>query len=147
MAILNISNSEKTLKELLEAMPSDIYVIDRFITYCKYKYENYQIQLNNILDKYYDYFENTEGTLIKIDVPKKFYYQPAAFAENYYGTPDLDWLVLYFSKTTTLFDFNKPEIKILAKSHLVDIIRIMNEYSKDVEDSYNNPIQYIENKN
>ena len=66
---------------------------------------------------------------VEMEVPKKFYYQPAAFAENYYGTADLDFLVLYFAKMTSLFEFTKPKIKVLPSSRLLEINRL---YEKNI---------------
>ena len=141
MAIVNVSTSEKTLKSMYQLFDADNYTIDKFITYCEYGKEGYQVQLGNILDEYRDYFEQF---LIETDVPQKFFYQPAAFAENYYGTPDLDFLVLYFSKINSLFDFNKKIIKILPKDKLLEINRLAVQYRERIKESYENPTKYIQ---
>lgn len=138
--VSNISNNENTLKSMLSVMNSDNYTIDKSILYCTYKNKDNIYQYTNILDNYRDYFEQY---LVEMEVPKKFYYQPAAFAENYYGTADLDFLVLYFAKMTSLFEFTKPKIKVLPSSRLLEINRLFTEYKDEVKDSYNNPDEYV----
>lgn len=138
--VSNISNNENTLKSMLSVMNSDNYTIDKSILYCTYKNKDNIYQYTNILDNFRDYFEQY---LVEMEVPKKFYYQPAAFAENYYGTADLDFLVLYFAKMTSLFEFTKPKIKVLPSSRLLEINRLFTEYKDEVKDSYNNPDEYV----
>lgn len=134
----NISNNEKTLKTMFQVMDSDNWSIDRFILYSNY---NGNVMITgNILDNYRDYFEQF---LITVDLDRKFYYQPMAFSNYYYGTPDLDFLVLYFASIPTLFEFNKEKIKILPKTKLEDIIRLANFYKENVEESRVNPTKYL----
>jgi len=139
MAITNISSNEKTVKNMFQVLPDDNYTIDKILYYCKYN-SDVQVELGNILDNYRDYFEKY---LIEMDIPENFYYQPAAFAENYYGTPDLDFIVLYFADMQTLFDFKKPRIKVLDKTRLLELNRLFVTYKERVSDSYNNPTQYM----
>ena len=120
MSVKNVSSNEKTIKGMYQLLDSDNYTIDKFIYYCTYNGNEFQIQLGNILDNYRDYFDRF---LIKMSVPEKFFYQPAAFAENYYGTPDLDFLVLYFAKMSSLFDFTQSEITVLPKDKILEINR------------------------
>lgn len=137
----NVSNNAKTIKDMFAKLPSDNYVVDKSILYCTYNSNNYQLEFGNIIDDFRDYFEKY---LVEVDLPKKFYYQPAAFSQNYYGTPDLDFLVLYFSKCMSLFEFNKEKIKVLPASRLLEINRLFVEFKNDVNESYNNPTKYIE---
>ena len=137
--VSNISNSDKTIKSMYMDIDSDNYTIDKTLLYCNYNDENI-ISFGNIMDNYRDYFEQY---LVEVDVPKKFFYQPAAFAENYYGTPDLDFLVLYFAKILTLFDFNKEKIKVLPKSRLLELNKLFIQYKGEVDKSYREPTQFI----
>lgn len=141
MAITNVSSKEKTIKNMYQLLASDNYIVDNFIYYCKYNTDDYQIELGNILDDYRDYFEQY---LEEADVDKDFYYQPAAFAENYYGTPDLDFLVLYFAKISTMFEFDMPKIMVLPRDRMLEINRLMITYRNEIEKSYENPTKYLE---
>ena len=143
MATKNVSNREKTLKSMLAMMDSDNFTIDKCIEYCFYGNKDYAIAFNFILTNYRDYFDEY---LTTVDVPSEYYYQPGRFAEMYYGTADLDWLVLYFANMTSLFEFNKPTISILPKSRLLDINTLMVQYRAEVEEYYTNPARYIDEK-
>jgi hypothetical protein len=92
-----------------------------------------------ILDEYRDYFENF---LIDISVPEEYYYSPTLFAENQYGTPDLDFLVLYFAKMTSLFEFNKPVIKFLPVTSLSDLNKLIVQNRVNVRNSKADPVLY-----
>lgn len=139
MALKNVSNKEKTVKSMYSLLPNDNYTVDKMILYCKYP-DGTIIELGNILDNYRDYFEQF---LVDADVPESMFYQPAAFAEFFYGTPDLDFLVLYFAKMLSLFDFKKSKIKVLPKAKLLDVSRLFLNYKKTVEESYKNPTGII----
>jgi hypothetical protein len=119
----NISSKEKTLKNMLAVSSSDTYTIDKILYYCRYDTEGNIIVLDNIINKYESFFNNDSlpdddyrKLVVEFDVPQKYYYQPAAFAEYLYGTPDLDFLVLYFAKMLSMFEFTKPKIKALKPS-------------------------------
>lgn len=147
MAVKNVSSDAKTVKDMYALLPSDNYIIDNILYYIKYKRTDdlteATVELGNILDNYRDYFEKYT---VEVDVPKKFYYQPAAFAENYYGTPDLDFLVLYFARMSSLFDFTKSKIKVIPRNRLLEINRLFINYKDEVLESYNNPKEYSNNK-
>lgn len=138
--IKNASQNENTLKSMISVMDSDNYTIDKALLYCTYDNENFHVAYLNILDDYADYFEQYLET---IEVPKKYFYQPAAFAENYYGSADLDFLILYFAKMTDLSEFNRDKIKILPKSRLVEINRLFVQYRDYVKEKYNNPDKFM----
>lgn len=139
MAVTNTSDKEVTLKNMLTAMPSDNYTIDKTLLFGDYDDQSI-ISIGNILNNYRDYFESM---LIEVDVPERFYYQPAAFSENYYGTPGLDFMVLYFARMSSMFEFTKPKIKVLPSNKLIEINRLFTEYKKTVDNSYDNPTEYI----
>ena len=123
----------------IEQIPSDVWQIDNMELFCRYK--NNVFPIANILDDYRDYFEQ-DGFLEEISLDKKYYYSPARFAEDYYGTPDLDFLVMYFAKVTSLFEFNRKTIKVLSPERLRDVNRLIVKYKDVVKQSKENPTQY-----
>jgi len=135
----NNSNKEKTINSMIMNIPLDTWQIDNFNIYCDYK--NNLITIKNILDDYRDYFEQ-DGFIEEIELDKKFYYAPARFADFYYGTPDLDFLVMYFAKIDSLFDFNKKTIKVLSPERLNDVNKLIIKYKDVVEKSKQDPIKY-----
>ena len=139
MAYTNISSREKSVKSMLSLLESDNYTVDKTILYCNYK-DNI-VSFGNILDNYRDYFEQF---LVDTDVSEDMYYQPALFAETYYGTPDLDFLVLYFAKMVSIFDFKKSKIKELPRAKILEINRLFIEYKNSVSGSYKNPEDYVD---
>ena len=139
MAVSNASSMQNTIKDMVDMMDRDNYTIDKTLTYCRYKTMSSQVVLGNILDNYRDYFEQF---LIEEKLDKKYWNQPAYFAEDYYGTPDLDFIVLYFAKISTLFDFKKDKIKVLPRSRIPELNKLFVEYRTIVKNSYNNPLIY-----
>jgi len=134
----NKSNQEKTIKTEMQMMKSDLWTIDSMSLYSNYLG---QVILPNglILDEYRDYFENLLET---IELDERYYYSPTLFAEDYYGTPDLDFLVLYFAKMKSLFEFNTETISVLPNSSLVDINKLIVNCKDDVTSSRNSPDVY-----
>jgi hypothetical protein len=138
MAARNQSNNEKTVKNTLRIMPADFWTVDNVSMYCNYLDQTI-LPDGFILDEYRDYFEQF---LEEVDVPEAYHYSPSLFAEALYGTPDLDFLVLYFAKIPTLFEFNEPRIKILPVTSLMDINKLIVEYRTQVKASKTNPTTY-----
>ena len=141
MSIKNASNSINTIKEMSDSISSDNYIIDKTLLYCKYKTTLTKVELGNILDYYRDYFDQF---LVEEELDPKYWYQPAYFAEDYYGTPDLDFLVLYFARISTLLDFKKKKIKVLPNARLPEINKLFVENRVLVNKSFNTPLSYFE---
>ena len=139
----NPSNKEKTIFNELQQMPSDIWSLDNLVIYCKYN-NSVIVPYANILDDYRDYFEMNDF-IEEIPLDKKYWYSPTMFAEDFYGTPDLDFLVLYFAKKTSLFEFNTDKIKVLKPERLIDINKIIVANKDKVKESKNNPSTYLYN--
>lgn len=131
----NQSSREKTVKSMFQLLKNDVWTIDRTLLYSYYDKSNIYV-VGNILDNYRDYFDQF---LEEVELPERFYYQPAAFSEYLYGTPDLDFLILYFARIATMLDFKKPKIMVLPRTRLTEINKLMTEYKNVVDSSYNNP--------
>jgi hypothetical protein len=138
MASRNQSNNEKTLKSTLISMNNDFWTIDNVMFYCNYL-DSVILPDGFILDEYRDYFENF---LVDVNVPEEYYYSPTLFSEWQYGTPDLDFLVLYFAKMSSLFEFNRPTIKMLPVTSLSDLNKLIVENRAMVRSSKANPLTY-----
>jgi hypothetical protein len=137
----NNSNNEKTVKSTLNIMSSDLWTIDNLSRYSNYK-DIAMIPDGFVLDDFRDHFE--ANYIEEIPLEEKYMYSPSLFSEYYYGTPDLDWLVMYFAKIPSLFEFNTPTIRVLSKTGLADLNKLMIEYKQEVFDSKNNPPAYEE---
>jgi len=139
--VRNNSNNEKTIKSTLNIASGDVWTIDNVSLYSNYK-DIAMMPDGFILDEFRDHFE--ENYLEEVELEEKYLYSPSLFSEYYYGTPDLDWLVLYFAKIPSLFEFNTPTIKVLSKAGLTDLNKLIVEYKQEVLESKNNPKAYTE---
>lgn len=136
----NQSNKEKTMDRVISAKSSDTWSIDNLITY--YNYKNMVVLPNNlVLDRYRDYFEQ-EGFLVTMKLDEKFWYSPEAFSEYLYGTPDLDFLVLYFSKKSSIFEFKGDTIRVLSPERLKDVNKVMVKFKDEIRNNKDNPPLY-----
>jgi len=135
----NSSNKEKTIKSSMRLMNSDFWTIDNFSLYMNYS-GLAQLPDGFILDDFRDYFDQF---LEEIDLNEEYYYSPSLFAHHYYGTADLDFLVLYFAKIPTMFEFNQPRIKVLPITALTDLNKLAVEYKQIVKSSKANPKEYL----
>jgi hypothetical protein len=134
----NNSNREKTFKNKMRAMPGDFWTIDQISLYSNYL--DIAIMPDGfILDEFRDYFEQF---LEEIPLEEKYHYSPSLFAHEYYGAAELDFLVLYFAKMSTIFDFNTKTINILPPTLLVDLNKLIVKYKKEIKNSKLNPIKY-----
>jgi hypothetical protein len=140
MASRNQSNNEKTVKSTLRAMPGDFWTIDNISLYCNYK-NSVMLPDGFILDEYRDYFEQY---LVEVNVSEEYYYSPSLFAEEQYGTADLDFLILYFAGMSSIFEFKQPTIKMLPLTMLTDLNKLMVQMKETVKSSKSNPIEYSE---
>jgi hypothetical protein len=136
----NKSDREKTIKSQILEMEADFWKIDAVETLANYT-NRAIIPDGLILDDFRDYFENF---IEEISLDPKYYYSPTWFAEDYYGSADLDFLVLYFAKIPTLFDFNTTTINVISKSALTDLNKLMVQYRSMITDSRTNPKDYQE---
>lgn len=119
--IINPSNKETTVKKSVAVMKDDIWNVDRLLMLADYDGEAI-IPVYNVLDLYREFFDTL---LVDIDVPAEYFYDPRRFSKMYYGSPDLDFLILYFSNTSNSFDFNKESIKVLPKNELTKLNELM----------------------
>lgn len=136
----NHSNKAATIHEEFQALSTDTWSLDNLMMFCNYK--NISIMPDYIiLDNYRDYLEQ-EGFLTTIDLDEKYHYSPQAFSEYYYGTPDLDFLVMYFSKIDSMYSFNRKKITVLKKERLSDINRIIVKNKDEIKANRNDPTVY-----
>lgn len=141
MAVTNTSERAQTIKDMYNLLPSDAWSIDKALYYCVYENASV-VQLKLLLDTYYSYFSQY---LVEVNVDEKYFYCPQMFAKDYYGDAGLDFLVLYFAKMTTNFDFTKKKIKILDYAKLKEINQLFTKYKTQIENSKSNPPAYSYN--
>jgi len=134
----NGSNIEKTIKNKMRLMAGDFWTVDNISLYSNYL-DIAILPDGFILDSYKDYFEQY---LEEIELKEEFHYSPTLFSEIYYGTPDLDFLVLYFAGIPSLFEFDSNKIKVLPITILTDLNKLIVVYKNTVKESKVNPTEY-----
>lgn len=136
-----IYSSYENSKILGQDLNTDTFCIDNLILYMNYM-DIAQMPSGYILDDYREYFETL---LVETDVPEIYFYAPAAYAKYLYGSPELDFLVLYFAKMQTALDFKQSRIKILPPERLNEINQLILLNKDKVVDSKKNPPAYLLN--
>lgn len=133
--LTNRSDNKSTIKEAIDISEFDTWNDNKMYTLCNYRNE-FIVPDEFILDGYKKIL-STE--LIEVPLKEEFRYQPAAFSADYYGTPELDFLVMYFSGIHTLLDFDKPKIKVLPEHMIRKLLEIVEKNKDKVEESKTNP--------
>lgn len=138
--VKNNADNENSIKNAIEQSKFDTWNDRSMYTYCNYR-DKMIVQEKFILEDYKNAFLDE---LEEIELPKEYWYQPAAFANYYYGTPELDFLVLYFAGIETMLDFNKEKIKVLPVHLVRTLLTIIEKHKDDVERSIQNPPTYYD---
>ena len=136
----NHSNKASSVYEEFQSLSNDTWSLDNLLMFCNYQKISILPDFS-ILDEYSDYLQQ-EDFIETVELDEKYYYSPQAFAEDYYGTADLDFLVLYFARIDSMFSFNRKKIRVLKRERLSDINRIIVKNKERVKENRNNPTVY-----
>lgn len=136
----NHSNKASSVYEELQYLSNDTWSLDNLLMFCNYQKMSVLPDFS-ILDEYSDYLYQ-EDFLETVELDEKYYYSPQAFAEDYYGTADLDFLVLYFARIDSIFSFNRKKITVLKRERLADINRIIVKNKERIKENKSNPTLY-----
>ena len=136
----NHSNKASSVYEELQYLSNDTWSLDNLLMFCNYQKMSVLPDFS-ILDEYSDYLYQ-EDFLETVELDEKYYYSPQAFAEDYYGTADLDFLVLYFARIDSIFSFNRKKITVLKRERLADINRIIVKNKERIKENRSNPTLY-----
>ena len=147
----NHSNKASSVYEEFQSLSNDTWSLDNLLMFCNYQKISIFPALSStvisilpdfsILDEYSDYLQQ-EDFIETVELDEKYYYSPQAFAEDYYGTADLDFLVLYFARIDSMFSFNRKKIRVLKRERLSDINRIIVKNKERVKENRSNPTVY-----
>ena len=136
----NHSNKASSVYEEFQSLSNDTWSLDNLLMFCNYQKISILPDFS-ILDEYSDYLQK-EDFIETVELDEKYYYSPQAFAEDYYGTADLDFLVLYFARIDSMFSFNRKKIRVLKRERLSDINRIIVKNKERVKENRSNPTVY-----
>ena len=136
----NHSNKASSVYEEFQSLSNDTWSLDNLLMFCNYQKISILPDFS-ILDEYSDYLQQ-EDFIETVELDEKYYYSPQAFAEDYYGTADLDFLVLYFARIDSMFSFNRKKITVLKRERLADINRIIVKNKERIKENRSNPTLY-----
>ena len=136
----NHSNKASSVYEEFQSLSNDTWSLDNLLMFCNYQKISILPDFS-ILDEYSDYLQQ-EDFIETVELDEKYYYSPQAFAEDYYGTADLDFLVLYFARIDSIFSFNRKKITVLKRERLADINRIIVKNKERIKENRSNPTLY-----
>ncbi len=136
----NHSNKASSVYEEFQYLSNDTWSLDNLLMFCNYQKMSVLPDFS-ILDEYSDYLYQ-EDFLETVELDETYYYSPQAFAEDYYGTADLDFLVLYFARIDSIFSFNRKKITVLKRERLADINRIIVKNKERIKENRSNPTLY-----
>ena len=86
--------------------------------------EKYVINLNNIIDRYYDILlDHTTIVTLTDDEYERYRFKPKVLSEDLYGTQELHFLLLRLNHITSVLQFDFTELKVFN----TNIIGLINE--------------------
>lgn len=136
---MNTYSAWENSKVIGQELSIDNFCVDNLILYMNYL-DMAQLPIGYILDDYREYFDSI---LVYADVPEEFFYSPTSYAKYLYGSPELEFLVLYFAKIQSALEFDKAKIKILPPERLNDINQLILQNRDKVIESKANPPKYL----
>lgn len=107
--------------------------------------EKYVINLNNIIDRYYDILlDHTTIVTLTDDEYERYRFKPKVLSEDLYGTQELHFLLLRLNHITSVLQFDFTELKVFN----TNIIGLINEIMILEDDNYtSNEIDIIKEIN
>jgi hypothetical protein len=133
------SNSyDQTLNAYINTLYGYTFNISNLSTYTVYN-DSILVAKPTILNHFLPFFKSYS---IKMKIDEKYYQKPNLFALDYYGSSELEWLVLYVSGISHPIDFNHSIIDVLPVSMLNDLNKLVTLYKKEVQESRNKPEAY-----
>ena len=107
--------------------------------------EKYVINLNNIIDRYYDILlDHTTIVTLTDDEYERYRFKPKVLSEDLYGTQELHFLLLRLNHITSVLQFDFTELRVFN----TNIIGLINEIMILEDDNYtSNEIDIIKEIN
>lgn len=68
-----------------------------------------------------------------VSVSSEYLYTPKSFCADYYGTPDIFWLVLWLNQIPSARHFEKSTIKVLPNASVSVLHEIINKYREKLD--------------
>lgn len=143
---------------IYNADPNKTFTVEEFITFKdvdsisynnlsfrdRYDYISYPIK--NIIDDYSEELMELVQDVTMSEVEYiKYRYKPRLLANDIYGNPDLDFIILYINGMCNMKDFDSKTIKLIKLNELDDFLTSIFNANKEYIDLYNS-IHDVKNK-
>lgn len=105
------------------------------------KYNNIIYPIKNIIDDYTDELKELTIDITMSDSEfLKYKYRPKVLANDVYGNPELDFLILAINGICNVKEFDSKEIKLIREDDLDNFITSVYSANKEDLDFYNSGI-------
>lgn len=141
MSLTGVSSpgTSSTIEEFISFKNDDSASYNNFSF--KDKYGNIIYPIKNIID---DYTEELSELTIDITMSEseflKYKYRPKVLANDVYGNPELDFLILAINGICNVKEFDSREIKLIRENDLDDFITSIYNANKEDLDIYNSEL-------
>lgn len=141
MSLTGVSSpgTSSTVEEFISFKNDDSASYNNFSF--KDKYGNIIYPIKNIID---DYTEELSELTIDITMSEseflKYKYRPKVLANDIYGNPELDFLILAINGICNVKEFDSREIKLIRENDLDDFITSIYNANKEDLDIYNSEL-------
>lgn len=133
--------------------PSKTSTIEQFISFknddsvsynnlsFKDKYNNIIYPIKNIIDDYIDELKELSVDVTMSDEEfLRYKYRPKVLANDVYGNPELDFIILTMNGICNVKEFDSKNIKLIKDRDLDDFITAVFNANKEDLDTYNSEI-------
>lgn len=141
MSLTGVSSpgTSSTIEEFISFKNDDSASYNNFSF--KDKYGNIIYPIKNIID---DYTEELSELTIDITMSEseflKYKYRPKVLANDVYGNPELDFLILAINGICNVKEFDSRDIKLIRENDLDDFITSIYNANKEDLDIYNSEL-------
>lgn len=141
MSLTGVSSpgTSSTIEEFISFKNDDSASYNNFSF--KDKYGNIIYPIKNIID---DYTEELSELTIDITMSEseflKYKYRPKVLANDVYGNPELDFLILAINGICNVKEFDSRDIKLIRENDLDDFITSIYNANKEDLDMYNSEL-------
>lgn len=141
MGLLNITDPGKTSTiEDFITFKDDVTVSYNNFSF-KDKYDNIIYPIKNIVD---DYIDELKKLLVEVTMSEteylKYRYKPKLLANDIYGNPELDFLIMAMNGMCNMKEFDSKTIYLIRDIDLDNFITSIFNANKDDLDIYNSGI-------
>lgn len=140
MQISASTDKAKTIRSAITSSSNLKWDVNSFLLYCNYKDTGFLPDVCT-LDNYRDVLMEM---CTYIPLEEKYHYKPQLFALDYYGSSNMDFVVLYFSGLYSATEFATDKIRVMPPEHLRYLSEIITLHEQDIKENRVSPVRYAD---